>query len=93
MNPSGASKGLFSRLRPQVPAQTFGLAGRGTVAVGQCADLVVFDPETVAETATFDDPCVSAAAAVLALAAVALLYLDGGDHREDCGDDLSLVFI
>jgi N-acyl-D-aspartate/D-glutamate deacylase len=30
------------------PAQVYGLADRGTVAVGQAADLCVFDPETVA---------------------------------------------
>jgi N-acyl-D-aspartate/D-glutamate deacylase len=30
------------------PAAVYGLADRGTVAVGQAADLCVFDPETVA---------------------------------------------
>jgi N-acyl-D-aspartate/D-glutamate deacylase len=30
------------------PASVYGLAGRGTVAVGNAADLCVFDPETVA---------------------------------------------
>ena len=30
------------------PAQVYGLADRGTVAVGQAADLCVFDPQTVA---------------------------------------------
>ena len=34
----------------------FGLADRGRVAEGQWADLVLFDPETVADTATWDDP-------------------------------------
>lgn len=31
----------------QVPAELFGLQGRGTVSVGNIADLVLFDPETV----------------------------------------------
>jgi N-acyl-D-amino-acid deacylase len=37
-------------------ARNFGLAGRGTLAVGQHADLVVFDPQTIRDAATYEAP-------------------------------------
>ena len=39
-----------------VPARVFGLDKRGTLAPGMMADVVMFDPDTVIDTATFDDP-------------------------------------
>ena len=38
------------------PARRFGLPGRGRVAEGYYADLVVFDAERVIDNATYDDP-------------------------------------
>jgi N-acyl-D-amino-acid deacylase len=37
-------------------ARRLGLVDRGVVAEGLVADLVVIDPETIADTATYDDP-------------------------------------
>ena len=34
----------------------FGLAGRGRIAPGMWADLVLFDPDRIADTATYDEP-------------------------------------
>ncbi len=60
--------GHYSRERRLFPVETavrkmtglsadrFGLAGRGYVRPGCAADLVVFDPDWVADTATFAQP-------------------------------------
>jgi N-acyl-D-amino-acid deacylase len=39
-----------------MPAARFGLAGRGLIREGYFADLVLFDPERIIDTATFADP-------------------------------------
>ena len=39
-----------------LPAREFGIQQRGLLAEGNFADLVIFDPETVIDTATFEEP-------------------------------------
>ena len=38
------------------PAQTFKISNKGLLREGMDADLVVFDPKTVIDNATFQDP-------------------------------------
>ena len=54
-------KKLFSveeavRKMTSQPAAAFRLADRGLLAVGRAADVVIFDPESVADRATFEKP-------------------------------------
>lgn len=39
-----------------LPAATFGLRGRGQIKEGFSADIVIFDPDTISDRATFEDP-------------------------------------
>ena len=53
--------GLFSletavRKMTARTAEVFGMTDRGTIRVGAYADLVLFDPVTIRDTATYEDP-------------------------------------
>lgn len=39
-----------------LPAKTFSMKKRGGITEGMYADIVIFDPETIIDMATFDDP-------------------------------------
>ena len=58
-------------------ARNFRLAGRGTLAPGQAADVVVFDAGTVADRATYDAPTQAAAGITLVLVNGAIAWQQG----------------
>jgi N-acyl-D-aspartate/D-glutamate deacylase len=44
------------RKMTSLPAERFGLSDRGTIDEGKAADIVVFDPETIEDIATYEEP-------------------------------------
>jgi N-acyl-D-amino-acid deacylase len=59
------------------PAQRFHLTGRGQIKSGYYADVCVFDPATVIDTATFEKPIQAAAGIDTVLCNGALAWRDG----------------
>jgi N-acyl-D-aspartate/D-glutamate deacylase len=60
-----------------LPASRVRLAGRGTLTEGGFADIVVFDPVTVADRADFSDPFQYAVGIKATVVNGALAFLDG----------------
>ncbi len=69
-------------------AQRFGLADRGRVAEGLAADLVLFDPATVADRASYDEPQRPAAGIAAVWVNGALAWRDGQSTGARCGQVL-----
>ena len=44
------------RSSTSLPASTLGLKDRGLLRAGSYADIVIFDPKTIRDTATFEQP-------------------------------------
>jgi len=44
------------RKMTSLPASTIGLKNTGTLTAGKCADIVIFDPLTIKDKATFENP-------------------------------------
>jgi N-acyl-D-amino-acid deacylase len=60
-----------------LPAQQFRLANRGLIAAGAYADIVVFDPATVIDRATFEAPMTPAAGIDLVMVNGEIVWRDG----------------
>ncbi|MEZ5410711.1 MAG: D-aminoacylase [Acidimicrobiales bacterium] len=65
------------RRMTSLPADRFGLVDRGRVVEGHHADLVLFDPATVADTATYDEPKQAPAGIDVVLVNGAVAYRPG----------------
>jgi N-acyl-D-amino-acid deacylase len=60
-----------------LPAAQFGLTDRGVLRPGASADLVLFDPARIADTATFDKPKTPAAGIALVMVNGRTVWTDG----------------
>lgn len=60
-----------------LPAREFGIDRRGRLTAGHFADIVVFDPATVADRATFEQPQQAAAGIELVFVNGSLVWRDG----------------
>jgi N-acyl-D-amino-acid deacylase len=60
-------------------AAALGLADRGELRPGAWADVTVFDPDTIAERATYDEPH-QYAAGISTVIVNGTVVIDGGDH-------------
>ncbi|MGJ5036037.1 N-acyl-D-amino-acid deacylase family protein [Bradyrhizobium sp. HKCCYLRH3059] len=66
-------------------AQNFGVEGRGTIAVGNHADITIFDAASVRDSATYDAPCVPAAGIEVVIVNGALTWWQGTHQKARAG--------
>lgn len=69
-----------------LPAARFGLQGRGLIQVGFAADLVIFDPDLIADSATFADPMRPAAGIHQVYVNGVLTWADGAHTGARAGE-------
>ena len=74
--------GLFTleeavRRMTSVPAKVFGLKDRGVIREGAIADLVIFDPRTIIDSATFENSRVSAEGIHTVIVGGEIVWQDG----------------
>ena len=77
------------RKMTSLPAERFSLTDRGTLAPGKVADVVVFDPETVIDRATYDDPLLAPAGVEAVLVNGQVAVRSGTDAGVRSGQVLS----
>lgn len=68
-----------------LPAHVFGLKGRGSLAPGNYADLVLFDPGAVIDRATYDSPRLMAEGVSRVYVNGALTFREGGGVAQRAG--------
>lgn len=91
-------EGLFSlsqavRRMTSVPAAVFGLEDRGVLRNGAFADLVVFDPETIIDAASFETPIKSSPGIKLVMVNGQPVWSDGHPSGTRPGRVLSRVTV
>jgi N-acyl-D-amino-acid deacylase len=74
-----------------LPAATFRLADRGVVREGAFADVVIFDADTVADTATFEEPIRLSAGIAEVLVNGATAFADGKAAERGAGQVVTLA--
>ncbi|CCE08912.1 D-aminoacylase (N-acyl-D-amino-acid deacylase) [Bradyrhizobium sp. STM 3843] len=72
-------------------AKNFGIKQRGTIAIGNHADLTIFDATTVRDTATYDAPCVPAAGIEAVIVNGALTWWQGAHQGATAGQVITRV--